>query len=180
MKTLDEKELIQLILVIFSGLIGMILFKLLFFKSNLVDLTIVAFIFTILFKLNMTLKERLKNYWFAFVFAFSIMVGLYFFLPNAWDYSFAILLAYVIADGFSKYMLVGGRGIIQVKFISNKTINKGHGYLVFILIIVLGTAFSGWLTSIIIEEIKSNYILANLIVLCLISVDYWVNYYKRN
>lgn len=175
----EESELINLILIIFSGVLGGIVLNILGIKSNIVEFSTGVFIMISLFKLNMEIREWSKKYWVAFLLALGIMVGLYYFSPKIWSYSFAILLAYVIADGFTKYIIPGGRGIVQISISGNKTVDKGHGYLFFILVIIFGTILSGWGSNIILTNFKDQPILANLIVLALISLDFWINYYKR-
>jgi len=120
----------------------------------------------------------LENEVFAFIFVFIIMMLLYHFFPSIWSYAFAILLAYVIADCIAKFMLVGGEGIVQFSLISNKTLHKGHGYLAFILTILVSTMLGGYLTDLMIKQTNSQFI-ASLIISILLLVDYWVVYYRK-
>jgi len=75
-----------------------------------------------------------------------IVVGLLF--PDAWNYVFTAAIAWVVSDVVINLVVKGGGRIVQIPILGTRTQFKGHGYLAFIIGILVGTSSSIFLSGI--------------------------------
>jgi hypothetical protein len=75
-----------------------------------------------------------------------IIIGLV--LPAAWNYVFGAAIGWVVSDAVINLVVKGGGRIVQIPIFGTRTHFKGHGYLAFMIGILLGTSSSTALTEI--------------------------------
>jgi hypothetical protein len=74
-----------------------------------------------------------------------ITVGIVF--PVAWNYVFAAAIAWVVSDVVINLIVKGGGRIVQIPILGTRTQFKGHGYLAFMIGILVGTSSSTFLSE---------------------------------
>lgn len=140
--------------------------------------------FSIIKKMISEFITLLENHYFSATFSLLIIMLVYWFKKELWGYLFAILLAYLCADLIKIIFIRGGNGIVQFP-ISGSTLtrHRGHGYLIFLFFIILGTVISGLLGSLVTEWISTlsgwlSILLPNFIIIVLVYVDFYLTFYK--
>lgn len=137
----------------------------------------------------MTLKDiiqKLENKWIAGITCLLILIIFYNWKNNLWNSIFTILLAYLIADVIKSMLIIGEKGIIQFPFLgTTQTQPGGHGYIIFLVYIVIGTLVSSWVGDYITKNFVNNligwqsWLVSNLIIIGLVYVDFYVTFKKR-
>jgi len=137
----------------------------------------------------MTLKEiikKLENKWTAILFSLAILLIFYNLYQNTWKFIVSILLAYLVADVIKSLLIKGEKGIIQIPLIgTTKTQHEGHGYLVFLIYIILGTLGGAYIGEYISTNLiantdgLTNIILSNGIIIGLVYFDFYVTFKRR-
>ena len=69
-----------------------------------------------------------------------IVIGLI--LPTVWNYIFGAAIGWVVSDVVINLVVKGGGRIVQIPIFGTRTRFKGHGYLAFIIGILVGTSAS--------------------------------------
>ena len=130
--------------------------------------------------------HKLENKWIAIVICLLALVIFYNWNNNLWNSIFIILLAYLIADVIKSILIIGERGIIQFPFLgTTQTQHEGHGYIIFLSYIIIGTLISSWVGSYITKNFIENltgwqsWIIPNLIIIILVYVDFYITFKKR-
>jgi len=134
----------------------------------------------------MGLLQKLEKKWFAILFSLGILLIFYNIYPNSWKYIVSILIAYLIADVAKSLLIKGEKGIIQIPFLgTTKTQHEGHGYLVFLVYILVGTIVGSYLGKTISDNFISNMtgwvniIIPNAIIIGLVYLDFWITFKER-
>jgi hypothetical protein len=134
----------------------------------------------------MGLLQKLENKWFAILFSLGILLIFYNLYPNSWKYIVSILIAYLIADVAKSLLIKGEKGIIQIPFLgTTKTQHEGHGYLVFLIYILVGTIFGSYLGEMVSNNFISNMagwvniVIPNAIIIGLVYLDFWITFKER-
>ena len=122
----------------------------------------------------------------AAILACVILIALCLIVPKAWVYCFAILLAYLFADIFMFSLIKKDSEMIQIPFRDKiKTSQRGHGYLIFLIAIVISAVISGFLASLITSwtvGIGNKFIEAlilNAIIVVLVVLDFEFGFSKK-
>lgn len=134
----------------------------------------------------MGLLQKLEKKWFAILFSLIILLIFYNLYPNSWKYIVSILIAYLIADVAKSLLIKGEKGIIQIPFLgTTKTQHEGHGYLIFLIYILVGTIVGSYLGEAISNNFISNMtgwvniIIPNAIIIGLVYLDFWITFKER-
>jgi hypothetical protein len=130
--------------------------------------------------------QKLENKWVAIIFSLIVLLIFYNIYQNTWRFIVSILLAYLVADVTKSLLIHGEKGIIQIPFLgTTKTQHEGHGYLVFLIYIILGTVLGAYIGNYVATNIVSNtegltnLLLSNGIIVGLVYFDFWVTFKKR-
>ncbi len=137
----------------------------------------------------MTFQDIIKtlgNKWVASIASLGALLIFYNVYPNTWQFIFSILLAYLIADLVKTFLITGGNGIIQFPFTgSTQTQHEGHGYLIFLIYIVLGTIVSVKAGDYITQNILSTssgwqkVVIPNATLIGLLYTDFYLTFKSR-
>ena len=132
------------------------------------------------------IKAFLENRWAALLTSLGVLLVFYNIYPETWKYLFSILLAYLIADLVKTLLIAGGKGIIQFPFSgSTQTQHEGHGYLVFLIYIILGTIVSAKLGEYLTQNFMLNMvgwqkiIIPHAILIGLLYSDFYLTFKKK-
>jgi hypothetical protein len=130
------------------------------------------------------LLDYLENQWVAIIVSIIFLIVFNLFLPKYWSYVFSILLAYLITEVIAQLFISGRRGIVQFPLLGNETQPKGHGYLVFIIFIIVATILSSYFTDQIAGYLKNisniyQIVISNIIIAILVFVDFELTFYSK-
>ena len=137
----------------------------------------------------MTIKDIitvLENKWVAVIVSLTVLLFFYNLYPETWQFLFTVLLAYLIADVIKSILIKGGKGIIQFPFTgTTETKPEGHGYLIFLIYIVIGTIFSAKMGEYIMINHLSNLegmqsiLIPNIVIITLVYIDFHIAFKRR-
>jgi len=130
--------------------------------------------------------QKLENRWAAIIFSLMALLIFYNLYQSSWRFIVSILLAYLVADVTKSLLIHGEKGIIQIPFLgTTKTQHEGHGYLVFLIYIILGTILGAYIGDYVASNIISNteglanLLLSNGVIIGLVYIDFWITFKKR-
>ncbi len=130
--------------------------------------------------------QKLENKWTAIFFSLVVLLIFYNLYQNTWMFIVSILLAYLVADVTKSLLIKGEKGIIQIPFLgTTKTQYEGHGYLVFLIYIILGTILGAYVGNYVAINIiantdgLTNLLLSNGIIIGLVYFDFYITFKER-
>ena len=129
--------------------------------------------------------KLLEKKWGALIVCWVVLIGLNLFKPTLWKYIFAILLAYLLADGVKSLIIRGEDGAVSIRLLGHTIQHKGHNYIAFFVSVITGTVLSGFLTELLINYIATftgfGYtLISNAIIILLVYLDFSITFYKRS
>ncbi len=106
--------------------------------------------------------------------------------PDLWSLVFTALIAFFTADIVANIFIRGGHGIVQSPVFGTHTLHKGHGFVFFVIAIIVGTYFSGsisdYIETILLGSgnVENNIMFSSVGLIIISYLDYVARYYSSD